>query len=263
MQSPSKGAIAPSSLYERLAAASGIKHFSLDCSPSEAAPLPGTDVYDYASDASDAPVRTPPCGGKSRVQVAVEGAAHYVLSSDAFDAGLLLDPRGNRFEGRIPGSMLSAPAAAPAAGAPAAAAAAATAVQSFHAWQRCVVTAGRWVRDPEPRRLPWLFSGVYEHGDAMHMREKKGLATRRADKVAREWAEYTSTHDAGTEEGVEKYAEMRARVEEQWTVRETLKYVWEEGGQCGGWDRFDAQGREASTSSSSVTPSRSSSPTRW
>jgi len=73
--------------YERLAAASGLVHYLLDC-PSEGPLGPSSFCLE------------------NRLREVLETVQHAMFSSDWFDASRLLDRTGLRYADRIPGSSI-------------------------------------------------------------------------------------------------------------------------------------------------------------
>ena len=184
-------------LYRDLAIASGIKHYSLDCSVT----------------ASDASV---PCGGKENIHVALEGVTRDIFASHAFSPSLI-DRSGMGYTDRIPGTPLQTTAE----------------VERLRAWQHCVATKGKWVKDDEPRRLPWMYNGhrtICEYGH----RKKGGVAMNGADYLAEKWLNFSSQFKTVNEK-------KRREWEKRWYVRDAAKYKWVAEEECGRWEPFAAE----------------------
>ncbi|CAI5526590.1 unnamed protein product [Closterium sp. Naga37s-1] len=92
-------------------------------------------------------------------------------------------------------------------------------VRVFERWLECISREGNWVYNPTPRVLPWEYPGFMNLCDHRQADEGVGVSGIKADEVVR-----------------------RGGSEEEWTVRESLKYEWRTPpGKCplGGLKPFD------------------------
>ncbi|CAI5997871.1 unnamed protein product [Closterium sp. NIES-64] len=92
-------------------------------------------------------------------------------------------------------------------------------VRVFERWLECISREGNWVYNPTPRVLPWEYPGFMNLCDHRQADEGVGVSGIKADEIVR-----------------------RGGSEEEWTVRESLKYEWRTPpGKCplGGLKTFD------------------------
>ncbi|GJP38455.1 hypothetical protein CLOM_g22887, partial [Closterium sp. NIES-68] len=92
-------------------------------------------------------------------------------------------------------------------------------VRVFERWLECISREGNWVYNPTPRVLPWEYPGFMNLCDHRQKETGLGVSGIKADEIVR-----------------------RGGSEEEWTVRESLKYEWRTPpGRCplGGLKPFD------------------------
>ena len=137
---------------------------------------------------------------------------------------------GKGFENRIPGSKVRA----------------AGQLVALREWERCVAENGIWVKEETPRKLPWQEQSRCDTRQV----QGGGIAGEEAEAIAREWLSYAASRNlsgvgdisrgiSNSTDGRE-YLEAKHKAEASWKVRDSVKYVWDERGQCGQWEKFSA-----------------------
>ena len=115
-----------------------------------------------------------------------------------------------------------------------------TQVEELSAWQECVGREGRWVRNDEPRRLAWFMGEDWCKRQQEEGGGNGSAVAAVADAVTRQWTAYAAAHR--NESGTKAYEEAKVKAAASWKVRESLRYEWEvPTGTCGAWERFDPQ----------------------
>ena len=160
--------------------------------------------------------------GMDRLRLALEGVAQALYGMGGFNGAVWRRPTSDGGDGPlIPGTAVRTEAQ----------------LHSVKQWQECVSTRGEWVYNPTPRILPWNYRNRTDYCERKHILAGY-LVLDAADRVADAWA---AQHQEGRGE-----AEPQASVgwhgtvrEEDWHVKEMLKYEWRPDRECGSWEPFD------------------------